>query len=299
MKLLVDSASANQRLDTFVTSRIDGITRSKVKNEIDSGNVFVNGLVVKAGYIVKSGDEVEVNILRENHSEIKGENIPLDIVYEDNEMLVINKAQGMVVHPACGNWTKTLVNALVYKFDNLSDVNGEARAGIVHRLDKDTSGLLLVAKTDLAHLELARQIAKKECKRYYTALVVGHLPRESGVIETNLVRSPRDRRKYIVCDATKGKHAITKYRVIRKYGNYDLVEFELLTGRTHQIRVHTSHIGHPIVGDVVYGNKVQKFGTKGQLLHACRIEFTHPVTHQLMSFSIPLPDYMKNIINNL
>ncbi len=284
------------RLDVFLTSTLL-LTRSQIKKLIDNNLVTVNGKNKKAGYLLQLKDEIVVDEAEKQQLNAKPENIELDIVYEDEDMLVINKPQGMVVHTAAGNYSGTLVNALAYKFKNLSDVNGVFRQGIVHRLDKDTSGLLLVAKNNFAHNSLAKQIAEKTCKRFYIAVLEGKLGNNSGVIETHIARGEINRKRMEVCDRFKGKLAITNYRVINYLSGYTVVEFELKTGRTHQIRVHSKHIGHPVVGDMLYGFK-RNLNLKGQLLCAYKIEFVHPRTNELLSFSCNLPNYMQEFIKN-
>ncbi len=225
------------------------------------------------------------------------EDIPLDIVYQDNDVAVINKPQGMVVHAGNGNKSSTLVNALLYHLDNLSGINGVIRPGIVHRIDKNTSGLLVVAKNDAAHVKLAEQLADKSCRRIYYALLEGVVKDDFGVIDTFIGRNPKDRKKMSV--TSYGRRAITEYRVIERYNGYTLCEFSLKTGRTHQIRVHCKHIGHPIVGDPEYGYKSNKFGLNGQLLHAGKLEFIHPTTGKKVCFEAPLPEYFVKTLKIL
>ena len=288
-----------ERLDVYLSKNLENVTRSKIKNLVDDGLVLVNGKPVKkAGMLLNLNDKIEVTINEEIKLNANPENIPLDIVFENENLLVINKPQGMCVHPAVGNYSGTLVNALTYNVKNLSDINGEYRPGIVHRLDKDTSGLILVAKNDFAHQSLAKQIASKVCKRYYLALLEGNLKNDSGTIETFLTRSERDRKKYEV-SANKGKFAITNYKVVERFSGYCLVEFELKTGRTHQIRVHAKYLGHPVVGDKVYGFNKHYEGVNGQLLHAYKIMFLEPSTDKEMCFQIDLPKYFKDFINKL
>lgn len=288
-----------ERLDIYLSKNLENITRSKIKNLVDSGMILVNDKPVKkAGMLLSLNDKIDVTINEEIKLNANPENIPLDIVFENENLLVINKPQGMCVHPAVGNYSGTLVNALTYNVKNLSDINGEFRPGIVHRLDKDTSGLILVAKNDFAHKNLAEQIASKVCKRYYIALLEGNLKSDSGTIETFLTRSEKDRKKYEV-SANKGKFAITNYKVVERFNGYCLVEFELKTGRTHQIRVHAKYLGHPVVGDKVYGFNKHYEGVNGQLLHAYKIMFLEPKTNKEMCFQIDLPKYFKDFINKL
>lgn len=283
------------RLDVFLSGEL-AITRSAVKNLIDDKKIEVNGKNVKAGYKVKTGDVIVVLSVQKHELTASPENIDLDIVYQDNDLLVINKPQGMCVHPAVGNYSGTLVNALTYHIKNLSDINGQFRPGIVHRLDKDTSGLLLVAKNDKAHLELARQIKTKECKRHYMAVLEGSLKQDSGTIETYIARSKKNRQKMEVCDSTRGKLAITNFDVVAHLNGYTLVHFELKTGRTHQIRVHSAYLGHPVAGDKTYGIKNKEKDLKGQLLTAYKICFTQPTTKKPIVCEVSLPDYFVNFV---
>ncbi len=287
------------RLDAFLTEAMDDLTRSAIKKLIESGNVTVNAKPCKAGQAVKAGDGVAVVLPDPVTLAAKPENIPLDIVYQDADIAVINKAQGMTVHAGNGNTEGTLVNALLYHLDSLSGINGVIRPGIVHRIDKDTSGLLVVAKNDRAHVSLSAQIAEKTCRRIYVALLEGELKEESGTISTYIGRSPADRLKMAVLPTGKGKIAVTDYRILQTYQGYTLAEFSLHTGRTHQIRVHAKYMGHPIVGDPVYGFAKQRFDLNGQLLHAQKLILTHPVTGERMTFEAPLPNYFTAVLQKL
>lgn len=298
-KWLVDFNNVSSRFDCVLVSLLPEFTRSRIKLLIENGDATLNGKVVKAGEKLRLGDEIEVNIPELKKVETLPEDIDLDIVYEDDDLAVINKPQGMVVHPACGNFTHTLVNALLFKLDNLSGINGELRPGIVHRLDKNTSGLLVVAKNDRAHNILAKQIADKTCSRVYRALLSGVVKNEEGVIETHIARSKENRKKMAVCPDSEGKYAKTHYRVIKLYRGYSYVEFVLSTGRTHQIRVHSKHIGYPVVGDDVYGKKDKRFNLNGQLLHAYQLSFNHPTTNERMTFTAPIPDYFTKALKSL
>lgn len=293
------SEASPQRLDTYLSSLFPETSRSQLKKHIDNKDIFVNNKHVKAGYMLQSGDEILILQLQPPSIDITAENIPLDIIFENDDYAVINKPQGMVVHPAPGNYSGTLVNALVFLMQNLSTINGQVRPGIVHRLDKDTSGLIVIAKNDVAHRKLANQIESKECKRFYYALVEGVVKNDDGVIETNLARDPADRKRFAVCSSNLGKHAITLYKVVKRFRNYTLLECELKTGRTHQIRVHCKYIGHPIVGDPVYGYKKQQFKLAGQLLHAHKLVLTDPKTNERKEFCAPLPDYFESVISKL
>ena len=290
---------ANIRLDNFVLGKQPNLTRSHIKNLIQSGQVTVNSQIKKAGYMLRQGDIIDVKIPEPQNTDILPENINLDIVYQDKDLAVINKPQGMVVHPASGCYSGTLVNALLYNIKDLSGINGEIRPGIVHRLDKDTSGLIIVAKNDAAHVDLAKQIQQKICKRIYIALVYGNITKDEGTIQTYLGRGKIERKKIFVVRQGEGKLAITNFKVLQRFKGYTLVEYELKTGRTHQIRVHSAYIGHPIVGDKVYFKGEDKTSLKGQLLHAYKISFYQPTTKQLLSFSVPLPNYFENFLQHL
>lgn len=297
LELIVEDLDDKQRLDVFLANET-GWTRSQVKLQIDSDRVFVNGKTQKAGFLIKNNDKISLSFSKDVLDiNAEPEDIPLDIVYEDDDFAIINKPQGMVVHPAPGAYNHTLVNALLFHFDSLSKSDNNIRPGIVHRIDKDTSGLLVVAKNDKAHSSLAGQIAEHSCFRHYQALLEGNLKEDSGTVETFIARSKTDRKMMAVSD--EGKKAITHYTVIKRYINHCLVEFVLETGRTHQIRVHSKHLGHPIVGDKTYGIKNQKFNLEGQLLHAYKLELTHPTTGKRMQFECAFPEYFKKLLNKL
>lgn len=290
-----------KRLDVFLSEQTDEFTRSRIKKLIEDGNVSVGGKQVKkAGTDVKTGEEVLVVVPDAVEAIAKPENIPIDIVYEDDDIAVVNKAQGMTVHVGNGNESGTLVNALLYALNSLSGIGGVLRPGIVHRIDKDTTGLLVVAKNDKAHVSLASQIARKTCKRTYYALLEGIVKTDEGTIVTDIGRHPTDRLKMAVLPDGKGKRAVTDYRVIARFGTeFTLCRFDLQTGRTHQIRVHAKHLGHPVAGDPVYGYKKQKIKADGQLLHAQRLELSHPVTGERMTFIAPLPPTFSEILIKL
>ena len=296
-ELIVEDLEEKTRLDLFLADEVDW-SRSQIKLQIDGGRALVNGEKRKAGFLVKNGDVITLSFSKEIlEINAEAENIPLDIVYEDDDFAIINKPQGMVVHPAPGAYNHTLVNALLYHFENLSQGSNKIRPGIVHRIDKDTSGLLVVAKNDKAHESLAGQIAEHSCFRHYLALLEGNLKTDEGRIETFIGRNPQDRKMMAVLD--DGKKAITNFKVLERFGDYCLVEFILETGRTHQIRVHSKHLGHPIVGDKTYGIKNQKFNLNGQLLHAYKLELTHPVSGKRMTFECDIPEYFTKILNKL
>ena len=288
-----------ERLDVFLSARL-GVTRSAAKKLLDGGHITVGGKAVKASRPVNAGEEVVAEIPYPETLDLTPQDIPVDIVYEDEDIAVVNKPQGLTVHAGSGNLSGTLVNALLYRLNSLSSINGVVRPGIVHRIDKDTSGLLVVAKNDAAHLSLSAQIAEKTCRREYLALCEGIFKEDTGRIETYIGRSPSDRVKMAVVPKEKGKYALTEYEVQARYAEgFTLARFRLYTGRTHQIRVHCRHIGHPVVGDPVYGSKKQKFHLAGQLLHACRLELTHPRTGERMSFEAPLPAYFTDVLSRL
>ena len=297
LDIIVEDLAEKTRLDVFLAEQT-GWTRSQIKLQIDAGKAFVNKKIVKPGFLIKNGDIINLSFSKEIlEINAEAENIPLEIVYEDDDFAIINKPQGMVVHPAPGAYNHTLVNALLFYFDNLSKSSDNIRPGIVHRIDKDTSGLLVVAKNDNAHASLAKQIAEHTCFRHYIALLEGNIKQDNGTIETFISRSSKDRKMMAVSDT--GKLAITHYNVLKRYKVNCLVEFVLETGRTHQIRVHSKHLGNPIVGDKVYGIKNQKFNLNGQLLHAYKLELTHPTTGNRMEFTADIPEYFKAILSKL
>lgn len=288
--------SNKERADVYLSDKCE-FTRSKIKKLFDDGLVFINELPAKSNKIVKDGDEIKLMLPPPKSLDLNAKNIPLDIVYQDDDLAVINKPQGMTVHAGNGTEGDTLVNALLFHLTNLSGINGVIRPGIVHRIDKNTSGLLVVAKNDVSHVKLAKQIEEKTCKRIYLALLEGVLKEDKGVIETYIGRSDKDRTKMAVC--MHGRKAITEFEVVKRYKNYTLCQFSLKTGRTHQIRVHSKHINHPVVGDPEYGYKNQKFKLDGQLLHAYKLEFIHPSTGERMSFLAPLPEYFENVLKKI
>ncbi len=288
-------AESSFRVDVFLSEK-SGLTRSAVKKLSEEGKVFLEGRPAKAGETVKAGQTVSVEIPDPAPIAAKPEDIPIDIVYEDADLAVVNKAQGMTVHAGAGNYEGTLVNALLYRLENLSGINGELRPGIVHRIDKDTSGLLVVAKNDRAHLSLSAQIQNKTCRREYLALLEGVLKEQTGRIITQIGRDPKDRLKMAVLPAGQGRYAETEFFAEETFAKNSLVRFVLKTGRTHQIRVHAKYIGHPVVGDKLYGYKNQRFALEGQLLHAFKLELTHPTSGERMTFTAPLPDYFTRIL---
>lgn len=283
------------RIDKVLTTLEPEITRSQLKNLINDGHVTVNGQVVKPKYKVQSGDKISLVKPEPQLLELMPENIPLDIVYEDDDVIVVNKPQGMVVHPAPGHPDHTLVNALLYH-SPLSTINGTFRPGIVHRIDKDTSGLLMVAKNDLAHQSLAEQLRNKTNKREYLALVYGQIKEDAGTINAPLGRNPQDRKKQAVVKG--GRHAVTHFKVMKRYDNFTLIKCILETGRTHQIRVHMKYIGHPLVGDPLYGPR-KVIGKDGQFLHAALLGFKHPRTGKELVFEAPLPENFQKMLDKL
>lgn len=287
---------AGERIDKALSQMEESWSRSQISNWLDEERILVNGAAVKAKYKVKQGDVIEVTIPEVEDLEIIPEDLNLEIVYEDADVLVVNKPRGMVVHPAPGHATGTLVNGLMHHCKDLSGINGVARPGIVHRIDKDTSGLLMVAKNDVAHESLVNQLVEKTVTRKYTALVHGHIAHEKGTIDAPIGRDQKDRQKQAVVD--KGKHAVTHFQVIERFGEFTLVECRLETGRTHQIRVHMNYIGFPLAGDPKYGpRKTIDFG--GQVLHAGVLGFIHPVTKEYLEFESPLPEDFKQLIEEL
>lgn len=290
-----------KRLDVFLSEQLEGVTRSRIKKWIEDGQVYVGDKrTVKAGAEIRIGDEVTVEIPDAVEYAVQAENIPIEIVYQDKDFAVVNKPRGMTVHVGNGVEKGTLVNALLYALDSLSGIGGVLRPGIVHRIDKDTTGLLVVAKNDRAHASLAAQIAKKTCKRTYFALLEGSLKTDSGRVVTDIGRHPTDRLKMAVLPDGKGKIAVTDYEVVARFGaDFTLCKFDLQTGRTHQIRVHAKHLGHPVAGDPVYGSKKPKLKADGQLLHAWRLRLTHPSTGEEMEFTAPLPADFSGIVQKL
>lgn len=295
--LIVNEELEEERLDAFVAEHLEYLSRTMVKILLDDGKITVNGDIKKASYHLKEGEEITVIIPEPKQVEILAQDIPLNIIYQDKDLVVINKPQGMVVHPAHGNWDNTLVNALLYQVKDLSGINGELRPGIVHRLDKDTSGLLVVAKNDQAHRHLAKQIKDHTINRQYIALVHGIISEKLGTIEAPIGRSKSDRKKMAVVKG--GKMAISEYQVLDRFKDYSLVKVKLLTGRTHQIRVHFSYINHAVVGDPLYGPVKKHFNLECQALHACVLGFIHPSTEEYMEFNSDIPEYLQNIIDNL
>lgn len=294
----IGEENVNCRIDKVIPILNDNITRMVTQKLLEEEKILVNGRKIKASYKVKLNDEITLEIPEVKETEILPENIDLDVLYEDEYIIVVNKEKGMVVHPANGNYTGTLVNALMYRCkETLSGIGGEKRPGIVHRLDKDTSGALIVAKCDKAHLNISNQIKNHEVKKTYIALVKEIVKDDEATIDMPIGRSKKDRKKMDI--DKNGKNAITHFKVLKRYQGYTLLEINIETGRTHQIRVHLSNIGYPIVGDMVYSNGKNEFNVQGQMLHAKSIEFVHPITLKKMKVEAPLPTYFNEVLEEL
>lgn len=289
--------AGGSRLDKYL-SEVSDLSRTRVQELSKNGEVFVNGKSEKPSYKLEEGDLISCDVPENEELQVEAEDIPLDILYEDEDVIVINKPKGMVVHPAPGNYSGTLVNALLYHCKDLSGINGVIRPGIVHRIDKDTTGCLVVAKNDEAHVNLAKQLENKSCHREYIALVDGNIANEAGVIDAPIGRDRRDRQKMTVTP-TNSKEARTHFVVKERFHHNTLLDCSLETGRTHQIRVHMKYINHPVTGDEKYGKKCKYMDTEGQCLHAYKLTFNHPRTHEKMSFEAPLPDYFNELLEIL
>lgn len=291
-------SESGKRLDAYVSSQIEEITRTSAQRLIEQGNILVNGKKQKVSYKVSVGDVITIEEEQPQEIELKAQDIPIEIIYEDNDIIVVNKPKGMVVHPANGNPDGTLVNAIMAICkDSLSGIGGEIRPGIVHRLDKDTSGLLIVAKNDKAHVNMSEQIKNHEVKKTYIALVRGNVKENEATIDMPIGRSNTDRKKMAV--NKNGRNAVTHIKVLKRYEKYTLLEVNIETGRTHQIRVHLSHIGYPIIGDYTYSNGKNEFGVVGQCLHAKELEFKHPITRKEMKLEAELPQYFNEILQKI
>lgn len=297
--IVYKAEAAGERLDVFLTQKQPELSRSHVQKLVADGKALVNGTVRKANFKLREGDEVSLVVPEPEAVEIKAEDIPLDVLYEDEDIIVVNKARGMVVHPASGVNSGTLVNALLFHCHDLSGINGEIRPGIVHRLDKDTSGVMVCAKNDKAHIDLAEQIRTKSAHRVYWAIVHGNIKEEAGIIKGDIGRHPTDRKKMAIV-RENGKPAVTHFKVLERFGDYTLIECRLETGRTHQIRVHMTSIGHPLVNDPKYGPKKQSpFAIEGQALHSLSLVLRHPSTGEEMTFTAPVPEDMNRILTGL
>lgn len=298
IEIFVDEEDDESRLDAYLALELNEVSRTYVQRLIKDGLVLVNGLIKKPRYIVKEGDYIQVQIPKPKTLEILAEDIPIEIIYEDEDIVIVNKPRGMVVHPAPGNYTNTLVNALLFHIDNLSSINGIIRPGIVHRLDKDTSGLLIIAKNDNSHKFLSNKLKDRDILREYIAITHGEFTNEEGRINAPIGRDPRNRKKMAI-NEKNGKVAITDYKVLQRFTGYSLVQANLITGRTHQIRVHFAHLKHPILGDIVYSNRKEDSKYGGQFLHAKKIGFIHPMTAEYMEFETEMPDMFKEFINRI
>ena len=295
--LTITENEAGQRADVVLAAMLE-LTRSNMQKLLDEGRAVKGTKVIKSNYKVKLGDEIIVTLPEPQPLDVQPENIPLDIIYEDEDVVVVNKARGMVVHPAAGNYSGTLVNALLYHCKNLSGINGVIRPGIVHRLDKDTSGIMICAKNDAAHVSLSEQIQSKTAQRTYLAVVRGNIKTDSGVIETQISRDKDDRKKMAVVQEG-GRNAITEYEVVERFGKYTIVKCKLKTGRTHQIRVHMEYLGYPLVGDPKYSPMKTPFSINGQALHSLTLAFDHPRTGERMEFEAKLPEDLHKIVTRL
>ncbi|MBU1026790.1 MAG: RluA family pseudouridine synthase [Candidatus Margulisbacteria bacterium] len=304
-KYSITEADKGQRLDHFLANKQEiGLSRSQISRLIEDNNIEVNNQAIKPSYRLRLEDRVSIKIPAPQKLEVKAENLPLDVVYEDSDLIVVNKSQGMVVHPAAGNYSGTLVNALLAHCKDLSGIGGILRPGIVHRLDKDTSGLIVVAKNDFTHQALAKQFKNKQIFKQYLALVHGEIKNKAGIIEAKVGRHPVHRKRMVVVKVTsggvtKGRDAITHYKVLETFKKYSLIEVTLETGRTHQIRVHMTSMGYPIVGDPTYGHRKEEFKVTGQLLHSAKLGFIHPRTGKQMEFTKEMPDDMQAVLKEL
>lgn len=297
-KVVVEENTQKKRIDSYIVDKNINLSRTAIKRLLDEGKILVNGKKQKPSYKPEVGDIITIEIMKPKEVELKPQDIPIDIIYEDKDIIVVNKPKGMVVHPANGNPDGTLVNAILAKCkDSLSGIGGEIRPGIVHRLDKDTSGLLIIAKHDQAHINMSKQIQDRKVIKKYIALVKGVIGENTATIDMPIARSTKDRKKMAV--DPKGKEAITHYKVLQRYDKYTLLEIKIDTGRTHQIRVHMSYIGHPVVGDMQYSNGKNEFGIEGQMLHSKYLEFDHPITGKRLKLEAPLPEYFEQVLNEL
>ena len=294
-EIIVEESDINKRIDVFLAKNLESFSRSYIQDLIKKGKAAIGGKSIKANYRLRNGDNVVLNIPKPEPLEILPENIPLDILYEDNDVILVNKPKGMVVHPAAGHYSGTLVNALLYHCkDNLSGINGVLRPGIVHRIDMDTTGVIIACKNDNAHQNIAKQLAEHSITRRYVAIVNGNLKEDEGVVDAPIARAKNDRKKMAV--DKDGKTAVTHYKVLERLKNYTYIECVLETGRTHQIRVHMSYINHPLLGDEIYSGKKESMKLQGQCLHAMVLGFIHPTTNEYMEFKAPIPEYFNEIL---
>ena len=297
-ELVVKDNEQNKRLDMYIAEEKKELSRTTIKRLLENGDILVNEKIQKASYKPETGDRIQINMPEVVETKLVAQDIPVSVIYEDKDIIVVNKPKGMVVHPANGNPDGTLVNAILAMCkDSLSGIGGEIRPGIVHRLDKDTSGLLIIAKNDLAHMNMSKQIQDRKVIKKYIALVRGTVPENEATIDMPIARSQKDRKKMTV--DKNGKEAVTHFKVLARYDKYTLLEVKIDTGRTHQIRVHMSYIGHPVIGDEVYSNGKNEFGVKGQMLHAKYLEFKHPITGKDIKLEAPLPEYFEEVLKQL
>lgn len=297
-KYIVNDGEINKRIDSYIAGKDQEISRVAVQRLIEQGKILVNGKKVKVSYKVQLGDTITQEAEEAKEIELKAQDIPLEILYEDNDIVVVNKPKGMVVHPAVGNLEGTLVNAIMAICkESLSGIGGKIRPGIVHRLDKDTSGIIVIAKNDKSHIDLSNQIKQHEVEKVYWALVRGVVKENEATISMPIGRSTKDRKKMAV--TKNGKEAVTHFKVLKRYSNCTLLEVKIETGRTHQIRVHLAQIGYPVIGDTIYSSGKNKWGIVGQCLHAKSLKFRHPTTHEEMWIQAELPDYFKNVLKEL
>ncbi len=295
----VTEAEEDERIDKYVADLVDSLSRSFIQKMIKDGKLLVNGKPVRASYRVQAEEEISFTLPEAVEPDIEPENLPLDILYEDEDLLVVNKPKGMVVHPAAGHYSGTLVNGLMYHCrDSLSGINGVMRPGIVHRIDRDTTGSLIVCKNDMAHLSIAAQLKEHSIVRRYRAIVHGVIREEEGCVDIPIGRHPTDRKR-MAAGVKNGKEAVTHYQVLRRFQQYTYIECRLETGRTHQIRVHMDHIGHPLLGDPVYGNRKSPFHLEGQTLHAMILGFIHPRSGEYVETTAPLPAYFEHLLEIL
>ncbi|MBR2213247.1 MAG: RluA family pseudouridine synthase [Eubacterium sp.] len=295
---IVEDTADNIRIDKYLKELLPDQSRSYIQKLLKDGHILVNNSIIKTNYKVKADDRIQIDIPEPIEANIKAENIPLDIIYEDNDVLIVNKPKEMVVHPAPGNYSGTLVNALMYHCkDSLSNINGVLRPGIVHRIDKNTTGCLIVCKNDQSHNFIADQLSEHSINRIYTGIVYGVLDADEGTIDEPIARDKRDRKRMSV--NLDGKRAITHYKVLKRFREYTYVQFKLETGRTHQIRVHMAHINHPLLGDDQYTNRKCKFNLTGQCLHAKTIGFIHPSTKEYVEYEVEEPEYFKHLLDIL
>ncbi|QWQ38350.1 RluA family pseudouridine synthase [Gemella sp. zg-570] len=295
-KIIKYNSEVSERIDKFLITEISELSRTNIQNLINQNNILVNNNVIKPNYKLKNDDLITIKFNESEELDVVKQNIPIQIVYEDDDLLIVNKDKGMVVHPSAGHKDGTLVNALMYHCKNLSSINGIIRPGIVHRIDKDTSGLLIVAKNDKSHIKLSEMIANKEIKRRYYALVHGNIKHDYGTIDAPIARNPKERKEMAIIDG--GKPSTTNFTVVKRYEKYSLIECELETGRTHQIRVHMKYINSPLAGDKIYGPR-RTLETKGQMLHSKSLEFVHPISNKKIEINTELPQYFKDVLKKL